>query len=507
MLPGFAAAFTRPVFGRSARHVLSVIALGVFLLAGSAPGAAMAQVPASVPVSVPASAPVSAGGAATPAPVANGPDAPETFRLANGMQVLVIPDHRAPVVTHMVWYRVGAADETPGKTGLAHFLEHLMFKGTQKIAPGEFSKIVARHGGRDNAFTNYDFTAYYQAIARDRLPLVMEMEADRMTNLKLSDKEVLPERDVVLEELRMRIENEPVALLQSEMSAALYGKHPYGRDIIGYKAEIGKLGTADALDFYRRFYTPNNATLIVAGDITGAELKPLAEKYYGVIAPRAPAYERKRPAIVWPDKPVRVVLHDARVQEPTWLRDYPAPSQAEAGARESAALDVLAQVLGGGTMSRLYQALVVRDKVAAAVQSWYDGGQLDAGSFGLYALPRVGGNLGDVERAIDAELARFLDGGVGADELSRARTLLVASAVYARDTQQTMAYAYGSALMTGLSARDVHEWPDRVEAVTAADVLAAARKVLDARRAVTGELLPAAGPEGQTGGKPGGSRL
>ena len=495
-MPGFAAAFTRPVFRRSTRHVLSVIALGAFLHAGSAPGAAMAQVPASAPASE----------AAIPRPVADGPNAPEAFRLANGMQVLVIPDHRAPVVTHMVWYRVGAADETPGKTGLAHFLEHLMFKGTEKIAPGEFSKIVARHGGRDNAFTNYDFTAYYQAIARDRLPLVMEMEADRMTNLKLSDKEILPERDVVLEELRMRIENEPVALLQSQMSAALYGKHPYGRDIIGYKAEIEKLGTADALDFYRRFYTPNNATLIVAGDITGAELKPLAEKYYGVIAPRAPAYERKRPAIVWPDKPVRVVLRDARVQEPTWLRDYPAPSQAEAGAREGAALDVLAQVLGGGTTSRLYQALVVRDKVATAVQAWYDGGQLDAGSFGLYALPRVGGNLGDVEKAIDAELARFLGEGVGADELSRARTLLVASAVYARDTQQTMAYAYGSGLMTGLSAWDVHEWPDRVEAVTADDVLAAARKVLDARRAVTGKLLPAGQPEKQSGGKPGGSR-
>lgn len=412
------------------------------------------------------------------------------FRLSNGMDVLVIPDHRAPVVTHMVWYRVGAADETPGKTGLAHFLEHLMFKGTEKIAPGEFSKTVARNGGQDNAFTNYDFTAYYQAIAKDRLPLVMGMEADRMTGLRLTDKEVLPERDVIIEELRMRIENEPVALLQSAMNAKLYGRHPYGRDVIGEKAEVEKLSTADALDFYRRFYTPNNAILIVAGDITGAELKPLAEKYYGHIGDRAPTYVPKRPAVQWPQSPERVTLRDPRVQEPTWLRFYPAPSQAQAGPRAAAALDVLAEILGGGTTSRLYQALVVRDKVATAVQSWYDGGNLDAGDFGVYALPRLGGNLADSEKAIAAEIARLLKDGVSAEELDRAKTQLVASDIYARDTQQTLAYTYGSALMTGVSAREVFEWPDFIRAVTAEDVLAAAHGIFDKANTVTGELLP-----------------
>lgn len=416
------------------------------------------------------------------------------FRLANGMDVLVIPDHRAPVVTHMVWYRVGAADETPGKTGLAHFLEHLMFKGTAKVAPGQFSKTVARHGGQDNAFTNYDFTAYYQAIAKDRLPLVMEMEADRMTGLKLTDKEVLPERDVVLEELRMRIENEPVAELQSAMNAKLYGGHPYGRDVIGVKSEVEKLGTEDALEFYRRFYTPNNAILIVAGDVTGAELKPLAEKYFGPVAERAPTYVRKRPPVEWPAASTRVTLHDARVQEPTWLRFYPAPSQGQAGPREAAALDMLAQILGGGTTSRLYQALVVHQKVASSVQAWYDGDNLDAGDFGVYALPRLGGDLAVAEKAIDAEIARLLKDGVTAAELERARTQLVASDVYARDTQQTMAYAYGSALMTGVSARDVFEWPDHVKAVTAEDVLAAAHKVFDGAHTVTGELLPEVKP-------------
>jgi len=424
--------------------------------------------------------------------VAQGPDAPETFTLSNGMDVLVIPDHRAPVVTHMVWYRIGAADERPGKTGLAHFLEHLMFKGTDKIAPGQFSKIVARNGGRDNAFTNYDFTAYFQAIAKDRLPLVMEMEADRMTHLKLSDKEVLPERDVVLEELRMRIENSPVAEFQSKMNAALFGNSPYGRDVIGYKKEVAKLSTKDALDFYRRYYTPNNAILIVAGDITAAELKPLAEKYYGVIPDRAPTLHRTRPAVEWPQSPKRVIMHDPRVNEATWMRFYPAPSSAEIGPRASAALDVLAQILGGGTTSRLYQSLVVRDQKLTSVQAWYSGDQIGSGSFGIYALPRVGGNIADDEKAIDAALEAFLKSDITEDELKRARGQLAASAIYARDRQQTMAYLYGSGIMTGLTPKEIYGWPDAIRAVTAADVRAAARHVLDARHAVTGELLPEA---------------
>lgn len=432
--------------------------------------------------------------ATDPVAVADGPGAPETFRLSNGMDVLVIPDHRAPVVTHMVWYRVGAADEVPGKTGIAHFLEHLMFKGTDKIKPGEFSKVVARNGGQDNAFTNYDFTAYYQAIARDRLPLVMEMEADRMSNLKLTDKEVLPERDVVLEELRMRIENEPIAELQSRMNAALFGASPYGRDVIGYKAEVEKLSTQDAIDWYNRYYTPNNAVLIVAGDITGAELKPLAEKFYGSIKPRAPTFKRTRPAVEWPQAPRRITLHDERVQEMSWLRFYPAPAAADVGPRAAAALDVLAEILGGGTTSRLYQSLVVHDKRLTSVQAWYEGDQIGSGSFGLYALPRVGGNLAEAEKAVDAALADFLRSDITDEELERARSQLVAGTVYARDRQQTMAYVYGSATMTGLTPKQIYTWPDAIRSVTADDVRAAAAHVLDARHAVTGELLPKAAP-------------
>ena len=416
----------------------------------------------------------------------------QSFRLANGMEVLAIPDHRAPVVTHMVWYRVGAADETPGKTGLAHFLEHLMFKGTAEIAPGQFSRIVSRNGGQDNAFTHYDFTAYFQVIAKDRLPLVMEMEADRMINLELTDAEVLPERDVVMEEQRTRVENSPMSLLQAEMNAALYGDHPYGRDIIGHKEETDVLTTDDALDFYNRFYTPNNATLIVAGDISLDELRPLAEKYYGSIAQRAPTFERVRVPVIWPAEDRRIVRRDDRVQQPTWLRFYPAPDYSNAGAREGAAFDVLAELLGGGQTSRLYRNLVVTQEIAASVGAWYEGSRLDAGKFGLYALPHVGGSLAGLEKAIDTEIGLLLADGVSEEELARAKTVIAASAIYARDSQRSMAYAYGEGLMTGLSMADIHEWPDRIRAVTADDVLDAARALL-AGVAVTGELLPGEG--------------
>lgn len=429
-----------------------------------------------------------------PRPVASGAGAPEAFRLQNGMDVLVIPDHRAPVVTHMVWYRLGSGEETEGKTGLAHFLEHLMFKGTEKVAPGQFSRIVARNGGRDNAFTSYDFTAYFQSIAKDRLPLVMEMEAERMTGLRLTDKEVLPERDVVIEELRMRIENNPSAQLISELNAALYGKHPYGRDIIGHKSDVEKLTTDDALDFYKRFYTPNNAILIVAGDVTAQELKPLAEKYYGSIAQRAPTYQRARPAIEYPTKPQTIVRRDVRVNEPVLLRYYPTPSYRELGSRKAVVRDVLGQILGGGAASRLYQALIVKERVATAVSAGYDGSKYDSGDFGIYAVPRMGGDLKQLEALILSELARIKQDGISEEELEGAKTLLVASSVYTRDEQSAMAYNYGQGLTTGLTAKEIFEWPDYVRAVTAEEVREAAREIFDESRVVSGTLLPAEAP-------------
>src|SRR5947209_9741011 len=201
------------------------------------------------------------------------------FTLANGLEVVVVPDHRTPVVTHMMWYKVGSADETAGKSGLAHFLEHLMFKGTAKHPAGEFSQTVLRIGGNENAFTSLDYTGYFQRVPREQLAKMMEFEADRMTGLILKDENVLPERDVVLEEFNMRVANNPDARLTEQIMAALYLNHPYGRPVIGWRQEIEKLDREDALAFYKRFYAPNNAILVIAGDVDAKEIRPMVEKY------------------------------------------------------------------------------------------------------------------------------------------------------------------------------------------------------------------------------------
>ena len=274
------------------------------------------------------------------------------FVLANGLQVVVIPDHRAPVVTHMLWYKVGAADETPGKSGLAHFLEHLMFKGTAKNPSGRFSQVVATIGGQENAFTSADYTGYFQRVPRDKLKAMMEFEADRMTGLELTDDVVRPELKVVLEEQNMRVANNPGARLGAQMDAALYLNHPYGRPIIGWRHEIEKLDREDALAFYRRFYTPNNAVLVIAGDVTADEVRQLAEETYGKVARVAEVKPRLRPQEPVQEAPRTVTLADPRVAQPSVSRYYLAPSATSGRPGESEALDVLVHILGRGSSSR-----------------------------------------------------------------------------------------------------------------------------------------------------------
>lgn len=415
---------------------------------------------------------------------------PETFTLDNGMQVVVVPNRRVPIVSHMVWYKVGAADETPGKSGVAHLFEHLMFKGTPSIPPGQFSKIVARNGGRDNAFTSSDYTAYFQNVAVDRLELVMRMEADRMHNLVLDDENVRTERNVVLEERRSRTDNSPGALLSERMEAALFLNHPYNRPVIGWASEIAALTTEDAVSFYRRWYAPNNAILVVAGDVTAETVRPLAEKYYGVL-PRADTPPRKRleepPAVA----ARRVVLEDARVQQPQLSRLYQAPSYNRGRKELAYPLQVLAEIVGGNATSRLYRALVVEQGVAAGASAWYDPAALDLASFGVAATPRPGVPMEKVEAALDASLARILAEGLPADEVERAKSRLRANVAYARDSLHTGARVLGEALATGQTVEDVEAWPQRIAAVTPEQVAEAARAVLVMRASVTGVLLPA----------------
>ena len=414
---------------------------------------------------------------------------PETFTLDNGMDVVVIPNRRAPIVQHMVWYKVGAADEPVGKSGIAHFLEHLLFKGTERIAPGRFSEIVAENGGQENAFTSSDYTGYYQTVARDRLEIVMDLEADRMTNLRLTDELVLPERDVVLEERRGRIDNEPGSKLREMMNAALYLNHPYRYPVIGWEHEIRALTTRDALDFYERWYAPNNAILIVAGDITAEEVRPLAEKYYGAIPARA-VPERRRVSEPEQHAPRRVRLESERVRQPSVSISYLAPSHNRGAVEHAYPLLVLDEILGGGATSRLYRSLVVEQGIAAAAGSSYRGDSLDLGSFSFYVSPRPGQAIEAAEAALRAQLEKLLDEGVTEDEVAAAKKRLRAGAVYARDSLGAAPNVFGRALTTGRSVEDVESWPDRIAKVTAGRVNAAARAVIVEKRSVTGELLP-----------------
>ncbi len=414
---------------------------------------------------------------------------PESFTLANGLQVVVIPNHRAPIAIQMVWYRVGAADDPAGKSGIAHFLEHLMFKGSKDIPPGAFSKIVARNGGQDNAFTSQDYTAYFQRVAKDRLELVMKLEADRMTGLVLTDAEVLPERDVVLEERRSRTDNNPSAQLYEHTRAALYMNHPYRVPVIGWKSEIEGLTTADAIAFYRRHYAPNNAILIVAGDVTAAEIRPLAEKYYGPI-PRREIPPRVRATEPEQRAARRVVLKSPQVRQPSWSRTYLAPSYTTATGGDAYALQVLAEIMGGGATSRLYRSLVVEQGVAASAGAWYSSDGLDSGTFGVSGSPRPGTEIAAVEAALTAQIKALLSDGVSADEVARAKRSLLAGAIYVRDSLRAGPNIFGRALTSGRTIADVESWPDRIGEVTAEAVNAAAKKVFRDNRSVTGVLLP-----------------
>ena len=415
---------------------------------------------------------------------------PETFTLANGLEVVVLPNHRAPVVAHWLWYRIGTADSPVGKSGLPHFLEHLMFKGTAKVPPGEFSKVVARHGGNDNAMTSNDFTGYYQMIAKDRLPLVMEMEADRMTNLQLLDEHVYPERDVILEERKQHVDNEPSSLLGEELSAAQWLHHPYRLPVIGWLHEIASYTREDAESFYATWYAPNNAVLTVAGDVTAAELRPLVERTYGVIEAR-PLPARTRTIEPPQHAARRIVLQDDRVRQPSLIRSYLAPSFTAGASGHGHALEILEEIVGGGGTSRLYRGLVVDQALAAGAGTHYHGTSLDVTTFRLYATPRPDVAVDDLERGLDAELSRFLADGPTPEEIERAKARLLAQAVYARDSLGGAARIFGSFLTSGLGVEDVELWPARINAVTADAIMAAARHVLRPEGSVTGLLLPA----------------
>jgi len=410
------------------------------------------------------------------------------FTLDNGMEVVVIEDHRAPVVVHMVWYRAGAADEQPGVSGVAHFLEHLLFKGTKTLAPGEFSKTVARNGGSDNAFTSYDYTAYYQRVAADRLELMMRMESDRMVNLQLDEGDIATERDVIIEERNQRVENSPAALFREQKNAAQYLNHPYGTPVIGWRHEMEGLDLDDALAYYRQFYAPNNAILVVAGDVQPDEVRSLAETYYGAIPANPDLPERTRPSEPRHMAERRVVYQDERVAQPYVSRSYIAPERNSGEQRQAAALMLLAELLGGGQTSLLNQELQFKSKQAVYSAAWYRPTSLDDTTFTVLAIPAPNVTLRQIEDAVDEVMADFLTAGVDSEHLRRIKKQLWASQIYDRDNVETLANRYGRSLSSGLTIADIQAWPEIVQSITEEEIMQAAREVWQPHLAVTGWL-------------------
>jgi zinc protease len=412
-----------------------------------------------------------------------------SFTLDNGLEVVVIEDHRAPVVVHMVWYKIGAADEPAGHSGIAHFLEHLMFKGTDEVGPGEFSSIVEAQGGSDNAFTSWDYTAYFQRVAADRLDLMMKLEADRMRDLRLAEDDVRTERDVILEERNQRTDSSPGALLNEQMRAAQYMNSPYGIPIIGWRQEMEKLTRKDALDFYAANYAPNNAILVVAGDVTPDQVRSMAEAHYGPLAPSDHVTPRDRPQEPPQLSERRLSMTDNRVSEPYLSRTYLAPERNPGDQKTAAALTILAELLGGnGTTSVLAKALQFDDQKAVYTAAFYDGTSVDESTFGLLMVPLPGVSLPDAEAAMDKVLDKFLTDGPDPDAFARIKTQIKAADIYARDDANGLARRYGEALATGLTVQDVQDWPAVLDSVTPEDVMTAAKAVFDRRNAVTGYL-------------------
>jgi zinc protease len=412
------------------------------------------------------------------------------FALQNGIQVLVVPDHRAPVITQMLWYRVGAVDDPPGLGGMAHFFEHMMFRGTTANPGDTFSTTVARNGCEDNAFTTHDYTAFYEQIAKDRMRLMMNLEADRIANLDLSDPNVRTEREVVLEERRMRVENDPQSLLREQMEAALHLTHPYGRPVIGWPEEIRRIGRVEAQNFYNHHYAPNNCILVVAGDVTPDEVRTAAEAEYGKLPARelVPRWEFAQPPRLGE---TRLSIARPDVKVPLFFRIYRTVSYTEGKPGEAEALDTLAQLLGGDSTSTLYRKLVVEKKLASDAGASYDGYARDAGEFSVYAIPRPGVRLEQVEKAVDDAIKGYAFALPNPQEFARAKTQLVASATYRRDSQYEMAAAYGQALAIGLTTDDVDQWPERIKSVPPNAVRDAAAKRLIKREAVSAYLTPA----------------
>ncbi|MGN2391096.1 M16 family metallopeptidase [Pelomicrobium sp. G1] len=428
---------------------------------------------------------------------------PYAKTLDNGLKVIVKEDRRAPVVVSQLWYRVGSMDEVNGVTGVSHVLEHMMFKGTRKVPAGEFSRLIAAAGGRENAFTGRDYTAYFQMLHASRLPLATRLEADRMRNLTLSEKEFEKEIKVVMEERRWRTEDRPRSLVFEQLMAVAYLVHPYRRPVIGWMSDLESMTVRDVRDWYHRWYAPNNATLVVVGDVKAEEVFKLAQRHYGKYKPTAlPA---RKPQGEPAQRGVRRVTVKAPAKLPYLIMGYHAePLRDARNDWEPYALEVLAGVLDGYAAARLNRELVRETRLAQSVGASYDLLARGPSLFLLEGTPSEGRTAAELEAALREQVQRIVEQGVGQDELDRVKAQVVASQVYSRDSMFSQAMQIGQLEMVGLSYRDLDVLIEKLQAVTADQVQAVAKKYLvDDRLTVAvldpqplEEARPARPPEG-----------
>jgi zinc protease len=389
--------------------------------------------------------------------------------LANGLKVIVKEDHRAPVLVQQIWYKAGSMDERTGKTGVAHLLEHMMFKGTKAVPPGEFSRRIAAAGGRENAFTSNDYTAYFQQLHKSQLPLAMKLESDRMHNLNLSEAEFSKEIKVVMEERRMRTDDEPHALLQEKMMAAVYLEHPYQHPVIGWMSDLEAMTVADARAWYQQWYAPNNATLVIAGDVKAAEVFALAQRYYGSIPKQIQPARRvfTEPAQIG----IKRMVVKAPAELPLVVMSYHAPNIINLQQDwKPYALEMLAGVLSGGESARLNKHLVREQRIASSAAAGYDSASRGPGLFTLEATPSEGKSVGEMEAALRGEIAQLIKDGVSADEMKRVKAQVMAGEVYKLDSVFYQAMQIGQMESIGLGHKAIGVMLEKLQAVTAEQV-------------------------------------
>lgn len=417
----------------------------------------------------------------------------EKFTLSNGLQVVVMPNNRIPVVTHMLIVKAGAADDPQGKSGLAHYLEHLMFTGTKNFPEGVYDRSVGRVGGAQNAYTTRDYTLFYSTVPKEHLPMVMTMEADRLTNLEFDAPRAARELKVITEERTMRVDNSPAAQWSEQLDAMTFLNHPYGQPTIGWAEDMATFTPADAQQFFATYYRPRNMILLIAGDVTTRDVRRFAQRYYGGLPTGEEAARN------WAkEPPIRMSRHgemkDARVNEPRLLRQYAAPSAVEGTTNQAMPLSVLAQYLGGGDTSALYTALVREQKIATSVSADYSPLSIGPALFRIVAVPAPGVTLPQLEEALDRELDRIqstpLDGGA----VERAKTRLTAEITYAQDGMQQLANIMAELYADGLDERYFYQWAESVSQVTSENTQTAAKEILAPKRRVTGYLLPETAP-------------